>query len=253
MKILIIEDEKLTAKDLANTIKTIEPDAEILPIIYSVEDALDFLQQKPEIDLIFSDIELGDGLSFDIFEKTQNNTPIIFCTAYQQYTLEAFKSAGIDYILKPFNKLSVEKTLLKYKNLKEKFSQSSTNFDAVISSIKSNLTNTNPSVIVHQGDKIIPINCQQIALFFIENDIVFAYTFESKKYVINQKLDALEKLFVPIFFRANRQFLINRTAVKDASQYFNRKMTANLTIPFAEQIIIGKLKIKEFVNWLENN
>ena len=253
MKILIIEDEKLTAKDLANTIKIIEPDAEILPIIYSVEDALDFLQQKPEIDLIFSDIELGDGLSFDIFQKTQNTTPIIFCTAYQQYTLEAFKTAGIDYILKPFNKLSVEKTLLKYKKLKEKFSQSSTDFNVAISSIKNNLTNTNPSVIVHQGDKIIPIKCQQIALFFIENDIVSAYTFESKKYVINQKLDALEKLFVPLFFRANRQFLINRTAVKDASQYFNRKMTANLTIPFTEQIIIGKLKAKEFVNWLENN
>jgi len=253
MKILIIEDEKLTAKDLANTIRVIEPDAEILPILYSVEDALDFLQQNPEIDLIFSDIELGDGLSFDIFQKTQNNTPVIFCTAYEQYTLEAFKTAGIDYILKPFNKLSVEKTLIKYKNLKEKFSQSATTLDTVISTIKNNLTKTNPSVIVHQGDKIIPINCQQIALFFIENDIVFAYTFESKKYVINQKLDALEKLYVPIFFRANRQFLINRKAVKDASQYFNRKMIAHLTIPFAEQIIVGKLKTTDFLQWLASS
>ena len=253
MKILIIEDERLTAKDLANTIKLVEPDAEILPFLYSVQDALDFLMQKPEIDLIFSDIELGDGLSFDIFQKTSNNIPIIFCTAYQQYTLEAFKTAGIDYILKPFNRLSVEKTLLKYKNLKEKFSKSSTDFDIVISKIKNNLTNTNPSVIVHKGDKMIPINYQQIAMFFVENDNVFAYTFENKKYVINQKLDSLEKLFVPMFFRANRQFLINRTAVTDASQYFNRKMTANLNIPFAEQIIIGKLKTREFINWLENN
>jgi len=253
MKILIIEDEKLTAKDLANTIKLIEPDAEILPFLYSVEDALDFLMQKPEIDLIFSDIELGDGLSFDIFQKIDNNVPIIFCTAYQQYTLEAFKTAGIDYILKPFNKLSVEKTLLKYKNLKEQFSQSSSNFDAVVSTIKNNLTSTNPSVIIHQGDKIIPINSQQIALFYIENDITFLHTFDNKRHAINQKLEVLEKMFSLTFFRANRQFLINRKAVKDASQYFSRKMVANLTISFSEQIIIGKLKTTEFIKWLENN
>ena len=253
MKILIIEDEKLTAKDLANTIKSVEPDAEILPLIYSVEDALDFLMQKPEIDLIFSDIELGDGLSFDVFHKIENKVPIIFCTAYQQYTLEAFNTAGIDYILKPFNKLSVEKTLLKYKNLKEKLSQTSSNFDAVVSTIKNNLINANPSIITHIGDKIIPINSQQIALFYVENDNTFIHTFDNKRHVINQKLEILEKMFSPLFFRANRQFLINRKAVKDASQYFNRKMLVNLTISFSEQIIIGKLKTTEFVKWLENN
>jgi len=196
---------------------------------------------------------LGDGLSFDIFQKIDNNVPIIFCTAYQQYTLEAFKTAGIDYILKPFNKLSVEKTLLKYKNLKEQFSQSSSNFDAVVSTIKNNLTSTNPSVIIHQGDKIIPINSQQIALFYIENDITFLHTFDNKRHAINQKLEVLEKMFSLTFFRANRQFLINRKAVKDASQYFSRKMVANLTISFSEQIIIGKLKTTEFIKWLENN
>jgi len=253
MKILIIEDERLTAKDLANTIKLVEPDAEILPLLYSVEDALDFLIQKPEIDLIFSDIQLGDGLSFDIFQKIDNNIPIIFCTAYQQYTLEAFKTAGIDYILKPFNKLSVEKTLLKYKNLKERFSQSSPNFDAVVSTIKNNLINANPSVIIHIGDKIIPVNSQQIALCYIENNNTFIHTFDNKKYEIKQKLEVLEKMFSPAFFRANRQFLINRKAVKDGSQYFNRKIVANLNISFSEQIIIGKLKTTEFVRWLENS
>jgi len=253
MKILIIEDEKLTARDLANTIKQVEPDAEILPFIYSVEDAFEFLIQKPEIDLIFSDIELGDGLSFDIFEKTGNNIPIIFCTAYQQYTLDAFKTAGIDYILKPFNKISVEKTLLKYKSLKEKFSRSASGFEAAVSTIKSNLNKTNPSVIIHMGDKIIPVNSHQIALFYIENENTFLYTFDNKRNVVSQKLDALEKMFAPGFFRANRQFLINRKAVKDASHYFNRKMVVNLNISFPEQIIIGKLKTAEFIKWLENS
>jgi two-component system response regulator LytT len=254
MKIAIIEDEKLTAKDLAKTIKAVEPDAEILPFLYSVEDAISFFKQKPEVDLIFSDIELGDGLSFEIFQKTAIQTPIIFCTAYQQYTLEAFKTLGIDYILKPFSKSTIEKTLLKYKSLKSNFSKSATDFELLIAEIKTNLqAPANPSVIVHLGDKIIPINGTNVALFFIENESTYAYTFEQKKLLVSQKLDALEKTFSPAFFRANRQVLINRKAVKDASQFFNRKMVANITIPFHEQIIIGKLKTTEFIKWLAEN
>jgi len=251
MKILIIEDEQLTAKDLAKTIKLVDPDAEILPFIFSVEDGVDFLMQKPEIDLIFSDIELGDGLSFDIFQKIDIKIPIIFCTAFQQYTLDAFKIAGIEYILKPFNKLAIEKALDKYHYLKESLNKTAPNYEAIASNIKTNASNS--SVLVHQGDRIIPISIEKIALFFIENDTTFLYTFDQKKHSVNQKMDSLEKLFTPLFFRANRQFLINRKAVKDASHYFNRKMVANLNISFKEKIVVVKLKVTDFVKWLESN
>jgi len=250
MKIAIIEDEKLTAKDLANTIKAIEPDVEIVAILHSVGESLAFFNQNPDLDLIFSDIELGDGLSFEIFQKINNHIPIVFCTAYQQYTLEAFKTFGIDYILKPFSKSSIEKTLAKYKTLQNSFNKPSQNISSLFNELKNKIYNNKPSVIIYHGDKIIPIKGDDIAVFFIENEVTFAYTFDQKRFLVGQKMDSLEKTFSPGFFRANRQFLINRKAVKDASHYFHRKMLANLTIPFADQIVVGKLKTMEFLNWL---
>ncbi len=250
MKIVIIEDEKLTARDLANTIKAIEPDAEIVSFLYSVEDAVLYFQLNPKVDLIFSDIELGDGLTFEIFKRIDIQVPIVFCTAYQQYMLEAFQTLGIDYVLKPFNKQSIERTFLKYKNLKSQFSKPNVNFDNLITQLKENQPNREQSVITHQGDKVVPLGADEIAFFFIEDDYTFAYTFDKRKILINQRMDKLEAKFNS-FFRANRQFLVNRRAVKDASQYFNRKMVINLTVSFPEKIIVGKLKVTEFIKWLE--
>ncbi len=254
MKIAIIEDEKLTAKDLAKTINVVEPDFEIVALLHSVEEAIDFFRLKPALDLIFSDIELGDGLSFEIFEKQEITTPIIFCTAYNQYALEAFKTVSIDYLLKPFSKHTVGKAIEKFYLLKGKSIAKENDYSTLMDLIKNQLNpNRNPSVIIQQADKIIPLDAAKIALFYIENDNVFAYTFDKTKQLLNNKLDVLEKQFSPSFFRANRQFLINRKAVKDASHYFNRKIVVNLNIPFHEQIIVGKLKVTAFVDWLANS
>lgn len=252
MKVLIIEDEKLTAKDLAKTLIAIEPTIEIVSTIHTVEDGLLFFQKRQDIDLIFSDIELGDGLSFAIFQKHPSIAPIIFCTAYQQYTLDAFSAAGIDYLLKPFSKNSIEKALLKFKSLKEKFEKQPSGLDKIFASFRDNLTGKVASVIVYQGDKIIPIGGNDVALFYIENECTYAFTFEQKRFIVNQKLESLEKSF-PNFYRANRQFLVNRSAVKDASLYFNRKMLVNLNIPFKDQIIISKLKTTDFIKWLAHS
>jgi two-component system, LytTR family, response regulator LytT len=253
MKIVIIEDEKLTAKDLSKTIKAIDSDIEILALLHSVEEAIDFFKTNPELDLIFSDIELGDGLSFEIFEKVNNQTPIIFCTAFNEYALEAFKTVGIDYLLKPFSKITVEKSLEKYYSLKEKFASQNDALPNLMSLLKHQLfPNKIPSIIMQQGDKIIPLEGDKIALFYIEDNVVFAYTFDQKSHLLSQKLDVLEKTFYPTFFRANRQFLINRKAIKDASHYFNRKIIINLNLPFNEQIIVGKLKVTAFLDWLAN-
>jgi two-component system, LytTR family, response regulator LytT len=254
MKIVIIEDEKLTAKDLAKTIRGIDSDIEIIALLHSVEEAIDFFKTKHELDLIFSDIELGDGLSFEIFEKFNNGTPIIFCTAFNEYALEAFKAFGIDYLLKPFSKNTVEKSLEKYHSLKEKFAPQEDAVPNFMSLLKNQFfTTKNPAVIMQQGDKIIPLEGDKIALFYIEDNVVFAYTFDQKRHLLSHKLDALEKTFYLSFFRANRQFLINRKAIKDASHYFNRKIVINLTLPFNEQIIVGKLKVSSFLEWLANS
>jgi two-component system, LytTR family, response regulator LytT len=253
MKILIIEDEKLTAKDLSKTLIAIDSEIEIVRIVHSVEEAIEFFKTNPVIDLIFSDIELGDGLSFEIFEKLKITTPIIFCTAYNQYALKAFKTVGIDYILKPFSKQSIENTLLKFQNLKEKLAAPKEDYSNLLEVLKNKINPQTQSIIIHQGDKIIPLNIQDIALFFIEDDFVFAYTLDGKKHHLSQSMDNLEKQFQSNFFRANRQFLVNRNAIKDASHYFSRKILINLNIPFKEQIIIGKLKTTTFSNWLAGN
>jgi DNA-binding LytR/AlgR family response regulator len=254
MKIIIIEDEKLTAKDLVRTISAVEPDAEIVAVLHSVADAIDFLKEKKEIDLIFSDIQLGDGLSFEVFEKVNNQIPVIFCTAFNEYALDAFKTVGIDYLLKPFNKQSVGKALDKYQQLKEKLATPKNDYADLLDLLKQKITAPpSQSVIIHQGDKIIPLPVKDIALFYFEDNYAFAYTFEGKKHLLSQNMDTLEKMFSPNFFRANRQILVNRKAVKDAAHYFNRKIVVNLTIPFHEQILVGKLKITAFMSWLTGN
>ena len=253
MKIVIIEDEQLMAKDLARTLRGIEPDIEIVAMLESIEESLDFFKTHPSVDLIFSDIELGDGLSFQIFEKLKTTTPIIFCTAYNQYALEAFKTAGIDYVVKPFNKQSIEKSLIKFQQLKENLSNSKDNYSGLINLLKLKISPANTSVLIHHGDKIIPLDSKEIALFYVENESTIIYTFEGKKHIIPHKMEVLEATFMNNFYRANRQYLINRQAIKDVSHFFNRKMVVNLMLPFHEQIIVGKLKTTEFMKWLTEN
>jgi DNA-binding LytR/AlgR family response regulator len=250
MKIVIIEDELLTAKDLANTIMSIEPQAIILPFIQSVEAGIAFFEFTPEIDLIFSDIELGDGLSFDIFKKSPPNTPIIFCTAYQQYALEAFAAQGIDYILKPFNAVHIERTFKKIRMLRSNLSKVTYDFEVLKDQVYQKKEGELTSIIIKKGGKFIPIRIEEIALFFIENGNVYAYTFDKKKYVLSQKLDELEIMF-PSFFRSNRQTLLNRAVVKEATKYFHRKLLIRLNIPFKEPVIVGKMKVNAFLKWLQ--
>ncbi|MEM7373167.1 MAG: LytTR family DNA-binding domain-containing protein [Bacteroidota bacterium] len=254
MKIVIIEDEKLTAKDLARTIHSVAPDAEILAMLHSVEEAVLFFSDSPALDLIFSDIQLGDGLSFEIFDQTQLKVPIIYCTAFNQYALEAFKTLGIDYVVKPFSRSTVEQALTKFRTMKDALHPPQENYAALVHVLRQQMGPAkSPSVIIQQGDKIIPLPVEKIALFFIEHDAVFAYTFEGSKHLLSQKLNELEQTYAQSFFRANRQYLVNRKAVKDASHYFNRKILIHLTIPFKEQIIVGKLKVTAFMDWLANS
>ena len=254
MKIVIIEDEKLTARDLSNTIAQIDEDVEIIALLHSVDESIQFLNEEKNIDLIFSDIQLGDGLSFTIFDQIKKQIPVIFCTAYNEYALKAFQTLGIDYILKPFSKQTVAKALDKFHTLKTKSNPYANDFTEIINALKVNFSSIKiPSVIIQKGDKIIPLGGENIALFYIKDNIVFAHTFDNISFQLSQKLDSLECSFNPIFFRANRQFLVNRKAVKDASYSFNRKIIINLHINFAEKIYVGKLKSSQFINWLSAN
>ena len=248
MKIVVIEDEEITADDLIENLLAVKPNCTIVKLLSSVSEALIFFKKQPEIDLIFSDIQLGDGLSFDIFKQVKINVPIIFCTAYNEYALEAFKVNGIDYILKPFSIDEIKKAIDKFELLTNKKDSS---IDKLLDylSLKQPKTN-NISLLVYQKDVIIPINTNDIAIVQLHNGNVRLVAFNNSTYFATQSLEDIEKLNLPYYFRANRQFILHRKIVKDVVQHFNRKLLVRLTIPFEEQIFISKEKTPTFLAWL---
>ncbi|MFH0866151.1 MAG: LytTR family DNA-binding domain-containing protein, partial [Bacteroidota bacterium] len=250
MKIAIIEDEQLTAEDLAETILKAEPSARITCSLRSVKEAILYFQKNETPDLVFCDIQLGDGLSFEIFKTLSISTPVIFCTAYDEYALKAFKANGIDYILKPFTKKIIADALTRYKELKNNFSSAATSYETILELFENRKNQQPASVLVYIKDKILPVKLNDIALFYIDNEITRIITFDQKNYSINKTLEELEKQTGSDFYRANRQYLINRKAITDASQYFARKLAVNLSIPFNERITVSKEKVTDFLHWL---
>jgi DNA-binding LytR/AlgR family response regulator len=251
MNIVIIEDEAIVADELEADIKKLIDEPVEIVKLKSVKEAIAYFKKADAPDLIFSDIQLGDGLSFEIFVAEPVAVPVIFCTAYDEYALDAFKANGIDYILKPFTRQTLDSALQKYRQLKKIFSADQTpQYDALMQMLTGRGTQTAASVLVYHQDKIIPVKMEDIALFYLENEITHLLTFSGKCYFPNKNLDELEKLSGNIFFRANRQSLICRKAIIDVSSFFSRKLSLNLNIPFNDKIIVSKGKASQFLNWL---
>ncbi len=253
MKIVIIEDEHLTAEDLAETILKVVPDAQITAFLYSVNSAISWLGKNEQPDLIFSDIQLGDGLCFEIFKTISVNTPVIFCTAYDEYALKAFDANGIDYILKPFDEKAIEKAFQKYLRLKDKLSGNLANLDQIIQLFENKKKQSKGSVLVYKQDKVLPVRFDDIAVFYIENEVTYLLTFNNHRYTLNQTIENIEAIVPDYFYRVNRQFLINRKSIREASRYFARKLSLSLIIPFKETITVSKNKVTDFLNWLSEN
>jgi two-component system response regulator LytT len=250
MKILIIEDELLTAEDLAETIREVDASAQILACLSSVKEATAWFQKNQAPDLVFSDIQLGDGSSFEIFKSTPAGLPVIFCTAYDEYALGAFKANGIDYILKPFTRTTIAASLQRYRELRKNMGEKTVSYEALLPLFESQRVLKQGSVLVYQKDKILPIRLSEVALFYIAQEVTHLITFDQKTYSISKTLEEIEKITGTDFYRANRQFLVNRPAVKDASQYFSRKLSLNLSVAFPETITISKEKTADFLHWL---
>lgn len=250
MKIVIIEDEKITAEDLVDLIIRLQPNAQILVTLGSVKEAIHYFRTHPMPDLIFSDIQLGDGLSFDIFKSVEVTAPIIFCTAYDEYAFKAFRTTGIDYILKPIVSSTVEQALKKYQTLRKEFTTSAVSYDSILDLFTNRPQQKAFSILVTLKDKIIPIKMEHIALFYIKHEETCLFTFDDKMYGVNKKMEELERMCGDDFFRVNRQCLLNRAAVKDAAHFFSRKLIINLSVPFKETITISKEKTPQFLDWL---
>lgn len=248
MKILIIEDETAAAQNLSAILKEIAPDVEILDIIDTVVDSVEWFRSNPMPDLVFMDIHLSDGKSFRIFDSVKVDVPIIFTTAYDQYALEAFKVNGIDYILKPINEQDVSRAIDKWKML--------TNADRSayverVDTMAQTERVEQQTFLVRFRDKIIPLSCDDIAFFYTSDERVSAYNFKGERYPIERTLEALQGILPQnVFFRANRQFIVSREAVKDISVWFGSRLLLNLTLETPEKIIISKARVPEFKAWL---
>ncbi|EDM35946.1 putative response regulator [Pedobacter sp. BAL39] len=253
MNIVIIEDEGIVADDLELNIKKLIDEPLDIVKLRSVKEGITYFKNHDAPDLIFSDIQLGDGLSFEIFVAEPISVPIIFCTAYDEYALDAFKANGIDYILKPFTSKTLNTALQKYMQLKKIFSTDQTpQYDALLNLLADKHTQKAASVLVYQSDKIIPINLNDIAMFFLKNEITHLLTFSGQLYYPNKNLDELERLSGSTFFRANRQHLVCRNAITDVSSFFSRKLSLNLKVAHTERVIVSKGKSSQFLSWLAN-
>jgi two-component system response regulator LytT len=252
MNIVIIEDELLTAEDLADMISQLGEEMHITAVLHSVKEACRYLNEAPAVDLIFSDIQLGDGLSFEIFRSTRVDAPIIFCTAYDEYALDAIRNNGIDYILKPYTAESIQRAIAKYDRLKKLFVPADIDYEKLIRSITgvSKPDNEASSILVYYKDKILPVGFDEIALCYVEGEFVRLHCFNGKSYIVSQALDELEKLAKGGFFRVNRQYLVNRQAVLDANHYPPRKYIVNLSISFKEVLVVSKNRTATFLQWL---
>ena len=248
MRVVIIEDETAASQNLTAILRKVCPNVEIVATIDTIVDSVEFFNSAPSLDLVFMDIHLADGASFRIFDKAEVATPIIFTTAYDQYAIEAFKVNSIDYLLKPINEEGIKRAIEKWQRLTPTERKE---YTERISKVIQN-SPTEQTFLIHFRDKIIPLKTEDIAFFHTFEERVTAYCHTGEKYQIDHTLEALQsRLSGDEFFRANRQFIISRKAVKDISVWFGSRLSVNLTIETPERIVIPKARVHDFKMWLK--
>lgn len=252
MNIIIVEDELKTAQSLERIIATLKPEANVTGRYQSVEDTVSALSKKGMPDLIFMDVQLADGLCFEIFKAIDVTCPVVFCTAFDEYALKAFKNNGIDYVLKPFSKEDIENAFKKVDELQNFFQQhKSVDIENLLSRL--NTPKGKTSFLVFMNQKYKTIHIDDIAFFYIRHDATWIMGFDKQQYPINQSLDQLTQAVSPgQFFRLNRQYLVNFKAVKEVEPYFMRKLYVRLTIETPDKLLVNKEKSGSFLAWLEN-
>lgn len=256
--ILIIEDETAAVVNLKAILREVAPSYTILAVLESIEESVDYLSDNQRIrpDLIFMDIHLADGESFRIFDKVEVDIPIIFITAYDEYALQAFKVNSIDYLLKPINREELHRAIDKFSRFTgAERSGYNDNVKSMLSQRnmqpQQNETPSERVFLVHYKDKIIPLDIDDVAYFYTANERVSATTYTGERYAVDRTLEMLQStLPSEEFFRANRQFIVARRAVKDIAIWFGSRLSLNLTVEVPEKIIISKARVPEFKQWL---
>ena len=248
MKALVIEDESLAARHLLRLLHDIG-NIEVISVLDSIAAAEEWFRDNVHPDLVFMDIHLADGSAFVIFEHVTISCPVIFTTAYDEYAIKAFKVNSIDYLLKPITRGAIEKALDKLKNLAG-MNLVQTELLQFLSQYKKEKSYKTHFLIPVKGSKLVPLQTKEIACICIEDGLVKAKTYDGKGFILENTLDELGTMLNPVdFFRANRQFIISKNAVREISFWFNSRLSVDLKIPVSEKILISKLRASEFREW----
>lgn len=253
MKTLIVEDERPAAKRLEKLLLEHCPECDILAFLDSVESATAWLSDQPSPDLIFMDIQLADGLSFDIFSNVTVTAPVIFTTAFDHYTLRAFKVHSVDYLLKPIDPEELKQALEKYRRFhRQPETYSSTGIEKMLESVLRQQT-YKERFLVKSGQHLGYVTVKEIAYFFSEEGIAFAQCLNGKKHIIENTLDQLETLLNPSdFFRINRQVILRPEAIQKISPWFNSRLKIEAATAANDlNFIVSRDRVNDFKKWLD--
>ncbi|MBB5437790.1 two-component system LytT family response regulator [Pedobacter sp. AK017] len=253
MKVLIVEDEVPAAQRL-QALLTEYGGITVLEVLPSIESTIKWLQKHPLPDLIFLDIHLSDGLSFEIFKQTTVKCPVIFCTAYDQYALDAFQLHSIDYILKPIQYNKLYKSLEKMKDIRQSFSSVSDpiQMNDIVSMIRKGEASYKSRFMVKSGAKIKTIKTDDVAYFYSHNKLSLLVTRQGEKFPIDYALDELIQMLNPgLFFHVNRKLIIHVDAAKEIHPYFKGRLKLVLQPAIEEEVIVSSQKTPAFKEWLD--
>jgi len=247
---VIIEDERPALENLIMTLSSIADDIQVTASLTTVRESIDYLSQQPAIDLIFSDVQLGDGLSFEIFNQGTIKTPVIFITGYDEFMMNAFEYNGIDYLLKPVDRETLRKALIKYRMLEKHF----TDHHSLNRLMQYVGDHKKKRMLVKKGLENISLRLDDVVLFYTENKIVYVIDRWGKKYLADKNLGELEEdLDTTSFFRANRQYIININFIRGFKAYEKVKLIVDLSLPDLNHcIIVSQEMAPQFREWMHN-
>lgn len=252
MKVAIVEDEERAVNRLKQLLFEVDPTVEVIAEMETVREVVAYDWANSDVQLLFLDIHLADGSSFEIFKDVQLDLPVIFTTAYHQYALEAFQINSVDYLLKPVD-------VKKLRNAMEKWRKWHQNpekiFQPQLQKLMESLAGKkaySQNLLVAQKHKLIPVSVSEFAMFYIENSVVRGITFDQQTYFPEQNMDELEVMLdSSVFYRANRQMILNQKCITGIESFFNSRLLISTKPSIEEDIIISKAKAREFKNWLK--
>jgi len=256
IQVLIIEDEIPTQRMMIDMITKVRPDWEIIQVCCSVSDSIEYLSEPdhPVPDILFADIQLSDGISFDIFTQVKVECPVIFTTAYDEYAIQAFKVNSIDYLLKPIMQEQLEKSISKFERRYpiDRPTAETFLFETIKEAIQTGQKKYRSRFLIQHGEDFFKLETGQIALIYSVNKITFAKTFDGREHVLDFTLEKLERQLDPeVFFRINRQAIVHAKAIKKIRTYFNGRLKLITNPLFPEDLIVSRDKARILKDWLD--